>query len=592
MEREGKKMVSFFKFIKTDELTEVNVKKYLLFLCAGIFAVSLAACGGGGGGGGAVPDAGNNSTAALSTPELAGANCTYGGIKVETGIDDNGNGVLDASEVDATEYVCNGAVAGVPADTYVSLVVTDNSHWHVGDNLLFVDFVAKDETAPTVDAALVNDYIIAQHTANIGHSGAQTLTIDGDTSDWHHATCPTVKAIPIFGWTNRAASGFGTGAAVDITARDIEFCIAYDDTYIYTIAEWDDPTKSIGRKTWTYDLGAGAWTKASGAGADEDRLFVVWPMTDNEGNYAAGGAGCLNYCHTSPTLNEDLSGGTTDEYWHMSTNRNRDLVDTWHWKAVRTGPALIAEDKWWTTAGETSTDALGNAIYTGFNASGVPQSGRKADDGISSYSKMNNALAPSGDPYWVKYSGPFTSYGTLWNTEAIPYQTWLDLGSTPSDGDLIPYEITRQPSGSISDVLAVSKWTAAATVDGVTTPAHWVVEMRRLRNTGDMGHDREFVGHKYTDVTAPTAATDVVLIGDATAGATKYAASCGGCHQTDAKGVGTAPNMTNPSIQGTALGMIYASPSNLSGLGTMKDQSALTAQEAADVAAHLATLSP
>ncbi|WP_375323848.1 collagen-like protein [Flagellimonas sp. GZD32] len=44
----------------------------------------------------------------VTTAEPAGVNCTAGGIKVETGIDDNGNGTLDLAEVDSTEYVCNG----------------------------------------------------------------------------------------------------------------------------------------------------------------------------------------------------------------------------------------------------------------------------------------------------------------------------------------------------------------------------------------------------------------------------------------------------------------------------------------------------
>ncbi|MEE1964467.1 hypothetical protein V1387_17385, partial [Allomuricauda taeanensis] len=44
----------------------------------------------------------------VTTAEPAGANCSAGGIKVDTGIDDNGNGVLDLSEIDSTEYVCNG----------------------------------------------------------------------------------------------------------------------------------------------------------------------------------------------------------------------------------------------------------------------------------------------------------------------------------------------------------------------------------------------------------------------------------------------------------------------------------------------------
>ena len=45
-----------------------------------------------------------------TTVEPAGANCTNGGTKLETGIDANGNGILDAGEVNAsqTQYVCNG----------------------------------------------------------------------------------------------------------------------------------------------------------------------------------------------------------------------------------------------------------------------------------------------------------------------------------------------------------------------------------------------------------------------------------------------------------------------------------------------------
>ena len=43
--------------------------------------------------------------------EAAGDNCANGGIKIETGIDSNGNGVLDDDEVNSsqTKYLCNGA---------------------------------------------------------------------------------------------------------------------------------------------------------------------------------------------------------------------------------------------------------------------------------------------------------------------------------------------------------------------------------------------------------------------------------------------------------------------------------------------------
>ncbi len=35
--------------------------------------------------------------------------CPNGGVKIEMGIDENGNGTLDAEEIDKTEYVCNGS---------------------------------------------------------------------------------------------------------------------------------------------------------------------------------------------------------------------------------------------------------------------------------------------------------------------------------------------------------------------------------------------------------------------------------------------------------------------------------------------------
>ncbi len=41
-------------------------------------------------------------------PEGVGANCSYGGSKVASGLDSNGNAVLDASEITTTTYVCNG----------------------------------------------------------------------------------------------------------------------------------------------------------------------------------------------------------------------------------------------------------------------------------------------------------------------------------------------------------------------------------------------------------------------------------------------------------------------------------------------------
>lgn len=42
------------------------------------------------------------------TPEPSGSNCAEGGVRIDTGVDDNADAVLDLLEIDNTAYVCNG----------------------------------------------------------------------------------------------------------------------------------------------------------------------------------------------------------------------------------------------------------------------------------------------------------------------------------------------------------------------------------------------------------------------------------------------------------------------------------------------------
>jgi len=60
-----------------------------------------------------------------TTKEPAGANCTYGGTKFETGIDANNNGTLEDNEVTTTQtkYVCSGA--GAIYSSWIDVNVSD-----------------------------------------------------------------------------------------------------------------------------------------------------------------------------------------------------------------------------------------------------------------------------------------------------------------------------------------------------------------------------------------------------------------------------------------------------------------------------------
>ncbi|MEP1032602.1 hypothetical protein [Ekhidna sp.] len=51
---------------------------------------------------------GNNSLITVSSFSGSQGGCTSGGLIIRSGIDDNGNGVLNNEEIDATAYVCNG----------------------------------------------------------------------------------------------------------------------------------------------------------------------------------------------------------------------------------------------------------------------------------------------------------------------------------------------------------------------------------------------------------------------------------------------------------------------------------------------------
>jgi hypothetical protein len=69
---------------------------------------------------------GNDSLVAV-VPESPGENCTYGGQRIDVGLDADADGTLDASEVTSTAYVCDGA----PGDTGVSTLV-DTSYEPAG----------------------------------------------------------------------------------------------------------------------------------------------------------------------------------------------------------------------------------------------------------------------------------------------------------------------------------------------------------------------------------------------------------------------------------------------------------------------------
>ena len=141
---------------------------------------ALAACGSGGVGDSSTPSA--PSTAALSVPlddtTTPATSCEHGGIRVYSGIDENGNGKLDDDEYDAaTDFadVCNGAPGTATVIIYFEL----------GQTFTLPEDAAAGDSAGTISAFTSNESDVTFEEADppsdafdVSDAGAITLADD------------------------------------------------------------------------------------------------------------------------------------------------------------------------------------------------------------------------------------------------------------------------------------------------------------------------------------------------------------------------------------------------------------------------------
>jgi transcription elongation factor Elf1 len=106
-------------------------------------------------------------TLVVTTPEPAGANCVVGGQRIDYGLDDNRDGILDAAEVDGTAYACDGQ------DGLQTLVTTTPEP--AGANCVVggqrIDYGLDDNRNGTLDAAEIDGTVYACN----GQAGLQSL---------------------------------------------------------------------------------------------------------------------------------------------------------------------------------------------------------------------------------------------------------------------------------------------------------------------------------------------------------------------------------------------------------------------------------
>jgi hypothetical protein len=115
---------------------------------------------------GATGAAGTNGTNGLNaliktTTEAAGANCANGGTKIETGLDANSNGVLDAGEVNTsqTQYVCNGNLS----NSTPSISNNSSGNFTQINNMKVPEFMNNIGSGNLGNVTLLNNQIISNN---------------------------------------------------------------------------------------------------------------------------------------------------------------------------------------------------------------------------------------------------------------------------------------------------------------------------------------------------------------------------------------------------------------------------------------------
>ena len=440
----------------------------------------------------------------------------------------------------------------LPADTYFSLAVTENSHNHSGARLLFLDF---QDTIPN-SSVIQNNVVISPKVTN----GA--ITLDGNVTDWDTNLLTTVNG--------QVQNNYPLSEFIDAIATDITVGSAWDDDYIYFVVQWQDAgnTQSTQYKKWIFGNQGGGetnWNSKKHVGVttgalndsainvshpllgaeNEDRVFIMFPMVDSENNFSANGLGCAAYCHTNLHDGNPNQNYTGLGLVSMHTNVTGDTADIWHWKSGRTAPSNRADDK--------------HLVYAVGSANG-----RSSDSGTSAYS--NNAISGI-DPAYMHSSGLTYAGDVLRLADQVLYS-----GSAIT-GTEIPAVVSTSPTGSRADVETRASFSGAPFY-------RWTVEFRRLRNTGN-ADDHQF--NLGAGLTVPV--TEAVVTANAATGAGLYSSFCQNCHAANGSGIANGNTWSIPRVQRASASMILKA---MQTVGPMQGIN-INQQQAEDIAAYLQT---
>ncbi|MCH8844906.1 MAG: hypothetical protein IID61_18260, partial [SAR324 cluster bacterium] len=353
--------------------------------------------------------------------EPAGDNCAYGGERVDAGLDDNGDGVLDADEIDTTTYVCDGDPG------------TDG---------------APGNAAPVADAGIDQQIITGQA---VTLNGSASTDADGDalTYAWSFLSSPGPS--PSLSGADTAAAGFtpavdgeyvlqlivddGTagspGDTVTITANSIPVAHAGPDQNVASSATVTldgsastDPDPSGGLSyTWTQTAGnpvtlsdAGAVMPTFVAGDRAQPYTFNLVVSDGDANSSTDGVD-ITVVNAPPAISGTPTGTSQGKtYSYTFTSGDADAGDTLFFSdtGVTPLPAWVALNA---ATGELTGFPQAADILVTVNHQVTVTDGAASDTVEFSLTVSDDLIAPTLDVDWAVSDATAPSE-TTWTGQA------------------------------------------------------------------------------------------------------------------------------------------------------------------------------
>lgn len=272
---------------------------------------------------------------------------------------------------------------------------------------------------------------------------------------------------------------------------------AYDADNIYFLAEWMDPTKSLNRMPWYFDPTTHKWAQEdefptfSSTGTItrgaffEDQFGMQWNINNSVMGWIS--STCYKSCHTG--LPE------TDGSGRHYTNSPTEMIDLWHWKAVRGG----------TNGGFQTDDQRMTNTYP---------NGRGGDPGTQAYSNNTQNLVITGSSpaitvsvpkyvipgrtnnYWIL--GTEVTNGTAKLVTAVASDGVLTLNDAATIDPNVGTDYQRVGAGvgpkAIASVVITSYTGSRGDIsaNATHTGSGWVLEFKRALKTTDAVNDIDF----------------------------------------------------------------------------------------------------